>query len=79
MEGELYREWAAPESDPPLTRTALDRRHCGTPGCECSRLLFRVACHRTGDLTAVYHKDTGVLRLACPVCGKVVADVAVRD
>jgi len=63
-----------------LTRRVLDPMKCGTPGCTCAGpLILNARCHMGRPLQVEYDWTTGVLTVACSVCQRLVAEIAVAD
>lgn len=63
----------------PLTRAALDRAGCGTPGCghDHTVLFLNPVCHPSGGVDVSYDKRTGLLSIRCNTCERRVGDVEV--
>ena len=66
----------------PLTKEVLDRMVCQVPGCahdtHDGRLFLHGRCHISKGVDVCYTVGSGVLRIACVQCKKLVAEVAVQ-
>lgn len=63
---------------PPLTRRELDQHRCHH-GCEGHPIFLNASCHPRKGLEVAYDKESGDLLVACAVCQKPVARVAVAE
>jgi hypothetical protein len=66
------------------TREVLDAlvaRGCGVADCDHAHhaepLFLHARCHLDGRIEVSYRHGSGVLRIGCRECGKVIAQVAV--
>lgn len=68
----------------PLNKRNLDRLTTGRstkPGCTSDghgTLFMHSPCHPKGRIEASYDMPSGVLRIGCKECGRVIAEVAVE-
>lgn len=64
-----------------LTRQILDVMKCNEPDCHHDHtiLYLQGACHPDAGANVRYDKSTGLLRVACLACDKLIANVAVAD
>lgn len=67
-----------------LTKSDLDQlstHGCSNPECteDHSILFLHAGCHIDGHLDISYRLGSGILRIACRECGKLVAMVRVAD
>ena len=62
-----------------LTRTALDRMQCSSPGCKepHGELYLHGRCHPESPTWAKYENGTVTVQCAVADCGQVVAVIAV--
>ncbi len=62
-----------------LHREELDRQGCASPDCthDHSVLFLHGRCHPSANVTAAYHKKSGVLEIRCGRCTTLVAEIAV--
>lgn len=69
-----------------LTKDALDEianHGCGNPDCSHEHddgiFFLHGRCHLDGRIEVSYRAGSGVLRVGCVECGKVIAQVAVAE
>ena len=57
----------------------LDRAVCAVPDCrdEHQDLYFHGRCHPSAPTWAIYARGSGVLRLTCSRCSRLVTEIAV--
>lgn len=70
-----------PITKPILGMTAA--HGCQMPGCDHkhhdSTFFFHARCHIRGQVEVSYTAGSGILKVKCRECGKVVADVKVAE